>query len=78
MTAEGSGEREFPQPVTNHVFCDKDIFKNFTVVDQKGEAHEFRRYLTGACPSFDRLFLTGDLESLYLFDEMSVYIWSFD
>ena len=77
MPPEETGGGKFAQLVSYHILGDKDLVKDFAVMDQKRETHEFRNYRASSCPGLDWLTRAGSTLFVDLDKQLLINVWSF-
>ena len=77
MAFKFSSRREFSEPVTYHIFADKDRNVFVAVVDAERVAYKFGWNLADARPSFNNFFLIRRIEHLNFFQKFLIDVRTF-
>lgn len=74
MSGKPTGEREFTELVTYHVFGNENWSMDLSIVNSEGVSNEFWNDRTVASPSLDNGLLAALGELVGLFDELIIHI----
>ena len=69
MTLENTGQSEFTEAVTNHIFRGIDAHEILAIVDEEGVADEIRCDHRRACPSLDGALVVSGVLLVHLVEQ---------